>query len=38
VAIARGQYGMLPFLMLYVVGYAVVAASTLWQGRGVQAS
>lgn len=38
VAIVRGQYGMLPFLMLYVVGYAVVAASTLWQGRGARAS
>ena len=38
VAIARGQYGILPFLMLYVVGYAVVAASTLWQGRGARAS
>lgn len=37
-AIARGQYGMLPFLMLYVIGYAVVAVSTLWQGRGAEAS
>jgi cellulose synthase/poly-beta-1,6-N-acetylglucosamine synthase-like glycosyltransferase len=37
VAILRGQYAALPFLALYVVGYAVVAASSLWQGRGAQA-
>jgi cellulose synthase/poly-beta-1,6-N-acetylglucosamine synthase-like glycosyltransferase len=37
VAILRGQFGALPFLALYVVGYAVVAASSLWQGRGAQA-
>jgi hypothetical protein len=37
VAILRGQFGVLPFLALYVVGYAVVAASSLWQGRGAQA-
>jgi len=37
VAILRGQYAALPFLALYAVGYAVVAASSLWQGRGAQA-
>lgn len=36
VAIQRGQYAALPFIMLYVVGYAVVAGSSLWQGRGAQ--
>jgi cellulose synthase/poly-beta-1,6-N-acetylglucosamine synthase-like glycosyltransferase len=36
VAIMRGQFAALPFLMLYVVGYAVVAGSSLWQGRGAQ--
>ncbi len=36
VAILRGQYVALPFIMLYVIGYAVVAASSLWQGRGAQ--
>lgn len=36
VALLRGQYAALPFIMLYVVGYAVVAASSLWQGRGAQ--
>jgi hypothetical protein len=36
VAILRGQYAALPFIMLYVVGYAVVAASSLWQSRGAQ--
>jgi hypothetical protein len=36
VAILRGQYAALPFIMLYVVGYAVVAGSSLWQGRGAQ--
>jgi cellulose synthase/poly-beta-1,6-N-acetylglucosamine synthase-like glycosyltransferase len=37
VAVLRGQYGALPFLALYVAGYAIVAASSLWQGRGAQA-
>lgn len=37
VAVWRGQYGALPFLALYVAGYAIVAASSLWQGRGAQA-
>lgn len=37
VAIMRGQYAALPFLALYVVGYGVVAGSSLWQGRGAQA-
>ncbi len=36
VAIQRGQYAALPFLALYVAGYAIVAGSTLWQGRGAQ--
>ncbi|MGE5602664.1 MAG: glycosyltransferase [Nitrososphaerales archaeon] len=36
VAVLRGQYGALPFLALYVAGYAIVAASSLWQGRGAQ--
>jgi cellulose synthase/poly-beta-1,6-N-acetylglucosamine synthase-like glycosyltransferase len=38
VAIVRGQYGALPFLALYIAGYAMVAASSLWQGRGAHAS
>ncbi len=37
VAVLRGQYAALPFLALYVAGYAVVAASSLWQGRGARA-
>ncbi len=32
VAAARGSFGAIPFLLLYVVGFAVVAGSTLWQG------
>ncbi len=30
-AAARGQYALLPFLGLYVVGFGVVAASSVWQ-------
>lgn len=37
VAIQRGQYGVLPFLALYVAGYGLVAVSSLWQGRGARA-
>jgi cellulose synthase/poly-beta-1,6-N-acetylglucosamine synthase-like glycosyltransferase len=36
VAILRGQYAVLPFLMLYVIGYGVVATSSLWQGHGAR--
>ncbi len=32
VAVVRGQYAWIPFLMLYLVGYALVAGSSLWQG------
>ncbi len=37
-AATRGQYGMIPFLLLYVVGYALVAGGSLWQGRTVRAA
>lgn len=36
VGLLRGQYGAVPFLLLYAVGYAVVAGSSVWQGRGVR--
>ncbi len=32
VAAVRGQYAWIPFLGLYVAGYALVAGSSLWQG------
>lgn len=32
-AATRGQYGMIPFLFLYVAGYALVAGGSLWQGH-----
>lgn len=36
VALRHGQYGAAPFLLLYIVGYGVVAGSSVWQGRGVR--
>jgi hypothetical protein len=33
-ALSRAEYGIVPFLLLYVIGFAVVAASSFWQGRG----
>lgn len=36
VAATRGQYALLPFLGLYVVGYGLVAASTVWQSAVAQ--
>lgn len=30
-AVTRGQYALLPFLGLYVAGFGLVAASTIWQ-------
>jgi cellulose synthase/poly-beta-1,6-N-acetylglucosamine synthase-like glycosyltransferase len=36
-ALSRGEYGMVPFLLLYVIGFGVVAASSFWQGRGAAA-
>ena len=35
-AVARGQYAWVPFLLLYLVGYALVAGSSLWQGAARQ--
>lgn len=32
-AVLREQYALIPFLMLYLVGYGLVASSSLWQGR-----
>lgn len=37
-AATRGQYGMIPFLLLYVAGYASVAGGSLWQGRSARAA
>ena len=34
VALMRGSFGMVPFLLLYVVGYGLVALSSVWQGLG----
>jgi hypothetical protein len=36
-ALSRGEYGMVPFLLLYVIGFGIVAASSFWQGRGAAA-
>jgi len=33
VAVLRGAFGTLPFLLLYVIGYAMAAGASLWQGR-----
>lgn len=33
VAVLREQYALIPFLTLYLAGYALVASSSLWQGR-----
>ncbi len=33
VAVVQRQYAAIPFLLLYMVGYAIVAGSGLWQGR-----
>lgn len=36
VAVLRAQYALIPFLALYVTGYALVVGSSLWQSRGGQ--
>lgn len=36
VAAMRGVYAVIPFLLLYVAGYGLVAASSLWQGRAAR--
>jgi hypothetical protein len=33
-ALNHREYGMIPFLLLYVIGFGLVAASSFWQGRG----
>jgi cellulose synthase/poly-beta-1,6-N-acetylglucosamine synthase-like glycosyltransferase len=39
VAWTRHQYGAIPFLLLFVLGFAVVAGSGIWQGlRGLRVS
>jgi hypothetical protein len=35
IAVARGQYGAMPFLVLCFVGYGMVAWTGVWQGRMV---
>jgi cellulose synthase/poly-beta-1,6-N-acetylglucosamine synthase-like glycosyltransferase len=32
VALFRGDFGMVPFLLLYVLGFGLVALSNVWQG------
>jgi cellulose synthase/poly-beta-1,6-N-acetylglucosamine synthase-like glycosyltransferase len=36
-ALSHREYGMIPFLLLYVIGFGLVAASSFWQGRGATA-
>lgn len=37
-ALQSGSFGMVPFLLLYVIGFAVVASSSLLQGQSLRAA